>query len=111
MKVMQSKCDLYLCDSVDASRLKMLCLFDKNFICEGGKELVGYLSVNIGRVKLVAVVSALRQKQILCFGVPVEYRNSGVSLEVAFDLAKKHAGEGGGKHDGSIKVAAPILVF
>jgi hypothetical protein len=90
---MQKKCDLYLCSPVDASRLKMLRLFDKSFSCENGKVFCGYLFVSINRVKLVVVVSALRQEQILCFSVPIEYRSGGISLEAAFEIATKYAAE------------------
>ncbi|CAN7631293.1 hypothetical protein ACVK1X_005127 [Pseudomonas sp. PvR086] len=92
---MQKKCDLYLCGPVDASRLKMLRLFDNDFACEDGKVFSGYLFVSVNRVKLVAVVSALRQKQILCFSVPVEYREGEISFEIAFEIAKKYSAEQG----------------
>ncbi|WP_134923254.1 MULTISPECIES: hypothetical protein [Pseudomonas] len=92
---MQKRCDLYLCGPVDAARLKMLRLFDKSFSCESGQVFSGYLFVSINRLKLVAVVSALRKEKILCFSVPIEYRSAGVLLDAAFEIAKKYAGQNG----------------
>lgn len=92
---MQKKCDLYLCTPVEASRLKVLRLFDKIFSEEGSSILAGYLLVSISRVKLVALVSAFRKEKILCFSVPVEYRNCSVSLDAAFEIAKKYIGSDG----------------
>lgn len=92
---MQKKCDLYLCAEVDASQVKMLRLFDKSFSFEEGAVRSGYLFVNVDRIKLVAVVSDLRRRNIPCFSVPVEYRNSTITFDAAFDIAKKHTAEQG----------------
>ncbi|WP_141676588.1 hypothetical protein [Pseudomonas bananamidigenes] len=95
MDFMKRECDLYLCDDVEASQLKVIRLFDKSFVCENGKRYSGYLRVNVNRVKLVSVVSDLRQRKILCFSVPVEYRASVVSHKAALEIAKKYIGESG----------------
>jgi hypothetical protein len=92
---MQKKCDLYLCAEVNVSQIKMLRLFDKSLILEEGTVHSGYLSVNIDRVKLVAVVSDFRRRNIPCFSVPIDYRNSAISFEAAFEVAKKYAAEQG----------------
>jgi hypothetical protein len=88
---MQKKCDLYLCEAVDASQLKVIRLFDQGFVCEAGTKLTGYLSISVNRVKLVAVVSDLRRRQIPCYSVPVEYRVDRVSFEAALEVAKAHS--------------------
>lgn len=90
---MQRKCDLYLCAEVDVSQIEMLSLFDKSLLLKEGTVRSGYLSVNIDRVKLVAIVSALRRQNIPCFSAPVEYRDSNLSFETAFEIAKKSAVE------------------
>lgn len=88
---MQKQCDLYLCSPVDASRLKIVRLFDKSFSCDDGKVVDGYLFVNISRVKLVSIVSTLRREHIPCFSIPVEYRDGDISLEAACEVAKNYA--------------------
>ncbi|MCV2221740.1 hypothetical protein PspCFBP13508_15185 [Pseudomonas sp. CFBP13508] len=92
---MQKKCDLYLCEAVDASQLNVIRLFDKAFVCENGTKLSGYLSISVNRVKLVAVVSDFRRRQIPCFSVPVEYREARISFEAALQIAQAHAMEQG----------------
>ncbi|WP_434701887.1 hypothetical protein [Pseudomonas sp. D1-36] len=88
---MQKKCDLYLCSEVDVSQIAMLSLFDKSLLLKEGTVRSGYLSVNIDRVKLVAIVSDLRRQNISCFSDPIEYRDSNLSFEAAFEVAKKSA--------------------
>ncbi|WP_223473109.1 MULTISPECIES: hypothetical protein [unclassified Pseudomonas] len=90
---MQKKCDLYLCAEVDVSQIEMLSLFDKSLLLKEGTVRSGYLSVNIDRVKLVAIVSALRRQNVPCFSAPVAYRDSKLSFETAFEIAKKSAVE------------------
>lgn len=89
---MQKKCDLYLCESVCSERLKFIKLYDKEFSCDAEKSYVGYLGVNVDRIKLVSVVSDLRKHKIDCFSVPVEYRDrENLSFKHAFSLAKNYA--------------------
>ncbi len=92
---MQKKCDLYLCVEVEASQIRMLRLFDKSFFLEEGMVRSGYLFVNVDRIKLVAVVADFHRRNIPCFSVPVEYRNSIVTYDAAFEIAKKQAAEKG----------------
>lgn len=73
---MQKKCDLFLCEPVKASGLKLISLFDKSFRPDNGLICSGYLFISVDRVKLVAVVSDFRRHHIPCFSVPVEYRES-----------------------------------
>ncbi|MEX3922019.1 hypothetical protein AB4Y43_38545 [Paraburkholderia sp. BR10872] len=50
------------------------------------------MKVNVGRVKLVSVVSELRKAGVSCFSVPVEYRdNVGIDATEAKVLAGKYA--------------------
>lgn len=92
---MRKPCDLYLCAEADVSQFRMLRLFDKEVILEEGTVRSGYLFVNIERVKLVAVVSDLRRRNVPCFSVPIEYRDSRLTYGAAFEIAKKHAAEQG----------------
>lgn len=87
---MQMKCDLFLCEPVKASGLKLISLFDKGFRPDNGLIYSGYLFISVDRVKLVAVVSDFRRHHIPCFSVPVEYRESRISSTVAFELAQTH---------------------
>ncbi len=89
---MQKKCDLYLCESVKTDRLKLLKVFDKEFLYVPDKAYVGYLGVNVDRIKLVSVVSDLRKHNIVAFSAPVEYRDGAkLPLEQARGLAIEYA--------------------
>lgn len=87
---MQQKCDLYLCDPTRSDRFKFITLFDKDFLFEPEKTYVGYLGINVDRVKLVSVVSDLRRNGISCFSAPVVYRDQeNLSHESAAELANE----------------------
>ncbi|MEO7888246.1 MAG: hypothetical protein ABIR76_16070 [Polaromonas sp.] len=89
---MQRKCDLYFYDAVKSDRLKFIELFDKNFVFDSEKVYVGFLHASADRVKLVSVVSDLRRNGIVCFSVPIAYREQKtISMEIAFDLAIEYA--------------------
>jgi len=89
---MQKECDLYFYDSVKSDRLRFIELLDKNFIYDSGKSYVGFLYAKVDRVKLVSVVADLRRNGIACFSVPIAYRDQEtIPMEMAFDLATKHA--------------------
>jgi hypothetical protein len=91
---MQKNADLYLCTPVRSERLRFIHIFDNKFFYEEEKSYVGYLSVNIKRVKLISVISDLKAHGIDCFGVPIEYRDlENISMSRAFDLAKHYANE------------------
>lgn len=73
-------------------RLKFIELFDRNFVYDSEKSYVGFLHVNVDRIKLVSVVSDLRRNGIACFNVPIAYRDhETISIETALDLATEHA--------------------
>ena len=89
---MQKKCDLYFHDAVKSDRLKFIELFDKNFVYENEKYYVGFLRINVDRIKLVSVVSDLRCNGVTCFSVPIAYRDYEViSMMAALDLANRYA--------------------
>ena len=89
---MQKKCDLYLCESVRSERLKFIQLYDKEFFYNAEKSYMGYLGVNVDRVKMVSVISDLRTHKIDCFSVPVEYRDrENISAKRAFSVANDYA--------------------
>lgn len=89
---MQKRCDLYFSEPVTTDRRKLVGLYDKSFAYAPGKTYVGFLQVNVNRVKLVAVVTDLRKHGIKCFSVPVEYRDrENVSMSKALFLANEHA--------------------
>ncbi len=89
---MQQKCDIYFSEPTRTDRLKFVSMFDKNFRYEEGKVYVGYLGVNVDRVKLVSIVSDLRKSNIACFSAPIEYRdNEKLSLDAAIVLANEYA--------------------
>ena len=89
---MQKRCDLYFPDPVQSARLKFIELFDKSFICEAEKAYVGYLHVNVDRIKLVSVVIDLREDGFNCFSVPAEYRDhTSISMEAAQSLGMEYA--------------------
>ena len=85
-------CDLYIHGESKSPSLRFIGLFDKSFSYSADRTYGGFLNVNVGRVKLVSVVSELRKAGVTCFSVPVEYRdNPGIDAAVAKTLAKKHA--------------------
>lgn len=89
---MQKKTDLYLCDSVRSERLKFIKIFDKEFLYDADKSYVGYLGINVDRVKLVSVVSDLRKHRIVCFSAPIDYRDrENISPNHALNLANDFA--------------------
>lgn len=93
---MQKQADLYLCESVRSERLKFIHIFDRNFSYDAEKYYSGYLGINVGRVKLISVISDLRAHKVDCFGVPIEYRDfENISMSRAFDFAKKYASGAG----------------
>ena len=88
---MQQKCDIYLSEPTQTERLRSVGMFDRDFQYEEGKLYVGYLGVNIYRVKLVSIVSDLRKRNIACFGVPTTYRdNENLSLDAAISIANEY---------------------
>ncbi len=89
---MQKKCDIYLCDPVRTDRLRFASLFDKSFQYDENKTYVGYLGLNIDRVKLVSVVLDLKKNGVACFSVSIEYRVDGnLPIETAADIASEYA--------------------
>jgi hypothetical protein len=91
-KIMQKKCDLYLCDSVRSERLRFIQLYDKNFSYDDEKTYMGYLGVDVDRIKLVSVISDFRMHKINCFSVPIEYRDrKNISAKHALSLANDYA--------------------
>ncbi len=109
---MQKKCDLYFYGAVKSARLKFIELFDKNFVYDSEKSYVGFLHVNVDRIKLVSVVSDLRRNGIACFNVPIAYRDhETISMETALDLATEHAKTFGATVAISIRHQKPPLFF
>lgn len=89
---MQKKCDLYFLDAIKSDRIKFIEIFDKNFVFDKGRSYVGFLHVNVDRIKLVSVVSDLKRNGIACFSVPIAYRDhENLTSEVAFKIAAKYA--------------------
>lgn len=89
---MQKKCDLYFHDYVNSSRLKLIALFDGNFKHVDGQKYIGFLQINVIRIKLISVISDLRKNNLYCFSVPIEYRDcKNISFEVALELANTYA--------------------
>lgn len=85
-------CDLYIQGESNSPSLKFIGLFDKSFCYSADRTYGGFMNVNVGRVKLVSVVSELRKAGVACFSVPIEYRDSaGIDAVVAKAIAKKHA--------------------
>lgn len=88
---MRKKCDVYLCARTHGGFLKAIKLFDKNFPLNVDVDYVGYLKVNIDRIKLISIIVDLRARNIACFSVPIEYRESAsVSLENARERAVEY---------------------
>lgn len=84
--------DLYICTAAQSERFRFIRVFDKNFYYEADKIYVGFLGINVNRIKLISVISDLRAHRIDCFGVPVEYRDrENISMSRALDFAKIHA--------------------
>jgi len=89
---MQKKCDLYLCNGIRSERLKFVKIFDDNFSYDSERIYLGYLGINVNRIKLVSVVSDLKGHEIPCFSVPTIYReNENISSNQAMELANKYA--------------------
>jgi hypothetical protein len=89
---MQKKCDLYIVNNINSPELRIIKIYDKNFLYDEHKSYSGYLSLNIDRIKLIAVVSEFRKKGINCFSVPIKYRdNKNVTRENAFNVAIEYA--------------------
>lgn len=89
---MKKKCDLYLNESINSSDFKFIKIFDKNFIYDEKKTYSGYLNVNIDRIKMVSLVTELRNKGVCAYSVPVEYRDkNNLSQEQAFIYASAYA--------------------
>lgn len=85
-------CDLYIVGESKSPNLRFIGLFDKSFSYTTDRAYAGFMKVNVGRVKLVSVVSELRKTGVTCFSVPVEYRdNPGIDAAEAKNLAGKHA--------------------
>ena len=85
-------CDLYIHGESKSPSLRFIGLFDKSFSYRDDRTYGGFMNVNVGRVKLVSVVSELRKAGVACFSVPVEYRdNPGIDAAEARAIAKKHA--------------------
>ena len=85
-------CDIYINGESKSPNLRFIGLFDKSFSYSADHPYHGFLGVNVGRVKLVPVVSDLRKAGVACFSVPVEYRdNAGIDAVRAKALAEKHA--------------------
>ncbi len=67
-------------------------MYDKNFLYDEHKAYSGYLNLNFGRIKLIAVVSKFGKKGINCFGIPIKYRdNNNLTRENAFNVAVEYA--------------------
>lgn len=89
---MQKLCDLFLCEPAAADRLGPIRLFDRGFLYSPEKQYLGYLHINIYRVKLVPIVSDIRKGGTACFSVPIEYRDrKNVPIEHAIVLASDYA--------------------
>ena len=85
-------CDLYLPVGTKSPDIKFLRLFDAGFSYDAERSYSGFMDVNIARIKLVSVVSELRKKGVVSFGVPVEYRDSPiVDANEAAAIAERYA--------------------
>jgi hypothetical protein len=85
-------CDIYICGESKSPHFKFIGLFDKSFNYSGDRLYSGFMNVNIGRVKLISIISDLRKAGVACFSVPVEYRdNVGIDVREARSIAEKHA--------------------
>lgn len=75
-----------------SDRLKFVALFDENFVYESEKPYVGFLHINVDRIKLAPVAPDLRRNGITCFSAPIVYKDhEAISMMAALDLASKHA--------------------
>lgn len=89
---MSKLCDLYVSDLQDNSGLKLLKIYDKNFIYNEFNIYEGFLGINVNRIKLINFLIDLRNKGIKCFNAPIAYRdNITLSKEAAYTIAKKYA--------------------
>lgn len=101
---MQQKCDIYLSESTASDRLKFVSLFDGQFQYRSDVAYVGYLGVQIDRVKLVAIVADLRRHGILCFSVPIKYRDDiQLSMDAVWHKVEEYA-----KSIGAIAVGSQV---
>lgn len=105
-------CDLYIAGETNNSGLGFVKLFDNSFVYDGGCAYSGFLNINVGRVKLISVVSELRKAGVTCFSVPVKYRDGdGIDYSVALQLAENYARSVGGEVlvSSSRKVYPPLF--
>lgn len=91
---MNQICDLYSAKPFNASELKFLRIFDKNFQYEENKMYQGFLGLNIHRVRIASMLSNMRyllKDGVYVYSIPVDYRDSRlISKESAFSLAQKY---------------------
>ncbi|MFO1369482.1 MAG: hypothetical protein U1F46_10845 [Marinagarivorans sp.] len=88
----KTTCDLYLCQSVSSDDLDWTRLIDRNFALDKSKPYIGYLGLNGDRLAMIPLITQLRNKNIICYSVPITYRdNKNICQEEARALAQKHA--------------------
>lgn len=86
------KCDLYFDKAVSTERLKYVQLLDGSFIYDGRKSYLGFLLINVERLKLLPVVLDMRRLGITCLSVPVKYRDGAeIDADPALKIAEGYA--------------------
>ncbi|MFX1682668.1 hypothetical protein PV762_25925 [Mitsuaria sp. CC2] len=70
-------CDIFLVGPLrgDSVLLRQLRIFQSGFSPDPNKEYSGYLGLNIGRLKGVAIVTHFRSNGVTAFNIPVKYRD------------------------------------
>lgn len=94
---MHQICDLYSAKPFNSEVLKFLGIFDKNFIHDPNLMYVGFLGVNIHRIKLVSFIVELKKTGAFhVHSVPITYRDQpNISQQQAFIVAQNDAKQNG----------------
>lgn len=87
---MKIYCDLFLEYPTNDNSLRFLELLDKNFKYNHDKLYHGYLNICVERLKLINLISILKDKKINYYSVPLQYKNNiNITAQEAFQIAKK----------------------
>lgn len=86
------KCDLYFDKAVSTERLKYVQLLDGSFIYDERKSYLGFLLINVERLKLLPVILDMRRLGITCVSIPVKYRDGAkIDADPALKIAEGYA--------------------
>lgn len=87
---MKIYCDLFLDCQINDNSLKFLELLDRNFKYNQDKLYHGYLNISVERLKLIPLISIMKNKKINYYSVPLQYKNNtNITEQESFQIAKK----------------------